>query len=84
MPKKILLLCLSLLSPTLLPAQGIDEAINSVFDPVTRAIESVVFFTVTIGDYTIPFVLIWLIVGAIFLPYTCGSSTSQRLSTLWM
>ena len=64
--KKILLLLTLLVAPTLLFAQGIDDAINSVFEPVTRAIESVVFFTVTIGGYTIPFVLIWLIVGAIF------------------
>ena len=45
---------------------GIDEAINSVFEPVTKAIETVVFFSIPIGDFTIPFVLIWLIVGAIF------------------
>ena len=64
--KKILFLLTFLAAPTLLFAQGIDEAINSVFEPITRAIVSVVFFTVTIGGYTIPFVLIWLIVGAIF------------------
>lgn len=44
---------------------SIDDTINSIFAPVTKAIESVVFFTITIGDFTIPFVLIWLIAGAI-------------------
>lgn len=43
----------------------IDQAINSFFAPVTQVIESIVFFTVTVGGFTIPFVLIWLVVGAI-------------------
>lgn len=43
-----------------------DEKINAVFEPITRAIESVIFFTVSVGGFTIPFVLVWLIVGATF------------------
>ena len=66
MTKKLLLLSLTVLAPTLAVAQAIDDAINSVFEPMTRFIESVIFFTVTLGGYTVPFVLIWLIVGAIF------------------
>ena len=66
MPNKLALLLFSFLTPTLSFAQGVDDAINSVFEPITRAIESVVFFSVTLGNYTIPFVLIWLIVGAVF------------------
>lgn len=67
MMKKLLALFLSLtFAPLFLFSQnGIDEAINSVFEPVTKAIESVVFFSFTLGGFTIPFVLIWLIVGAI-------------------
>ncbi|SDK44332.1 alanine or glycine:cation symporter, AGCS family [Catalinimonas alkaloidigena] len=46
-------------------AQTIDQQINSVFEPVTEAIEAVVFFTIPVGGgRSIPFVLIWLIVGA--------------------
>ena len=71
MRKKYLAIVLSLLTPLLVFAQDansktIDERINDVFAPITVAIESVVFFTVTIGGFTIPFVLIWLIFGAIF------------------
>lgn len=68
MKKKYLSIVLAFLAPVLAFAQTktIDEKINDVFAPVTAAIESVVFFTVTIGGFTIPFVLIWLIFGAIF------------------
>ncbi|MEN0002490.1 MAG: alanine/glycine:cation symporter family protein [Bacteroidota bacterium] len=68
--KKLLLLALSLLGvPVLMFAQdegGIDQAINAVFEPLTAAIEAVVFFTVPIGSLEVPFVLIWLIAGAMF------------------
>ena len=47
------------------PPTGFDAWLQSFFEPVTAAIESVVFFTVTLGDFTIPFVLIWLVVGAL-------------------
>ena len=54
-------------------AKTIDERINEIFTPITQVIEKIVFFTVTIGDFTIPFVLIWLIVGAIiFSIYITG------------
>lgn len=78
---------------TAVAEETIDDKINAVFDPVTAAIESVVFFTVSTGrdvdspvvgedgkfekdadggivfektSEKIPFVLVWLIVGAIF------------------
>lgn len=35
-------------------------------EPITRAIESIIFFTVEIGGMTIPFVLVWLVFGALF------------------
>lgn len=44
----------------------VDDMINEVMEPVTNAINAVVFFTIPIGDMDVPFVLIWLIVGAIF------------------
>lgn len=66
---------LSLVSPLVAYAQEtektIDDQINEVFSPITTAIEDVVFVEVTIGGFTVPFVLIWLIVGAIvFTIYT--------------
>ncbi|THH41552.1 alanine/glycine:cation symporter family protein [Neolewinella litorea] len=42
----------------------IDEKIQAVFEPITRAVESVVFYPIAIGGFEIPFVLPWLIVGA--------------------
>lgn len=74
MKRHIPLLLLSFLTPLLAVAQEVqenveptfDDRINSVFEPLTRAIETVVFFTLTFGDFTIPFVLIWLIAGAVF------------------
>jgi AGCS family alanine or glycine:cation symporter len=71
MKRTFILALLGLFLPLLSRAQSsVDEAINSVFEPVTNVIESIVFFTVTIGDFTIPFVLIWLIAGAmIFTVY---------------
>ncbi len=52
----------------LLMAQSgsIDEAIESVMGPVTAWIESVIFFTVPVGQFSVPFVLIWLLLGALF------------------
>lgn len=53
------------------PEKTIDDRINEFFQPITTKVESVVFFTIPIGDIdgdgetnTIPFVLIWLVVGA--------------------
>jgi AGCS family alanine or glycine:cation symporter len=66
--KRLLALIIAICTlPQLVLAQGssIDEAINSVFAPVTKVIESIVFFTITVGGFTIPFVLIWLVLGAI-------------------
>lgn len=79
--KKTLSLFFSLLAPLFLLAQEvaeaqtevtIDDRINSVFEPITDVIESVIFFTITFGEFSIPFVLIWLIVGAIFFTVYTG------------
>lgn len=67
MKRIVTLLSLALLLlPSLAKSQSTDEKINAIFEPITQAIESVVFFTITLGGFTIPFVLIWLIFGAIF------------------
>ncbi|MCB0639895.1 MAG: alanine:cation symporter family protein [Lewinella sp.] len=78
--KKTLLALTALLFPLLTWAQEAPEAaeltfddrINAFFSPITTAVESVIFFTVTIGNFTIPFVLIWLVVGAIIFTLYMG------------
>ncbi|HMQ49385.1 MAG TPA: alanine/glycine:cation symporter family protein [Saprospiraceae bacterium] len=79
MKKFYAVLVSSLLTPLLLLAQEVqdrpmttDEKINSFFQPITTAIESVVFFTVSFGGFTIPFVLVWLIAGAAFFTIYMG------------
>ncbi|MBC6994494.1 alanine/glycine:cation symporter family protein [Neolewinella lacunae] len=66
--KKLSLFLLALITPLVASAQaapsGIDALLQRYFEPVTRFVESVVFFTVPIGGQEIPFVLPWLIVGA--------------------
>ncbi len=78
MAKRFYFFLASFLSPILMFAQEdpelindvqatgttIDEKIQAVFEPITRVVESIVFFTVSIGGIEIPFVLPWLIIGA--------------------
>ncbi len=66
MKRTLIPLLFSLILPFITQAQSsIDEKINNWFEPITTALESVIFFTVTLGGFTIPFVLVWLIAGAI-------------------
>ncbi|HAI77354.1 MAG TPA: alanine glycine permease [Microscillaceae bacterium] len=53
-------------------AQSIDKAIDAMMQPVADFIETVIFFKVEIATYKIPFVLIWLIGGAIFFTLYLG------------
>lgn len=55
-----------------LNAKTIDEKINDFMQPVTSALESIIFFSINIGDLNIPFVLVWLIVGAVFFTFYMG------------
>lgn len=64
--KKGLALALLLLASLNAKAQSVDEAINNVMTPVTDAVNSVIFASVEIAGKNVPFVLIWLIVGALF------------------
>ena len=77
MPNRFLLFFTALLAPLLTFAQDpeiepaaetaastIDEKIQAVFEPITAVVESIVFFTVPVGGFDIPFVLPWLIIGA--------------------
>ncbi|MFT7120150.1 MAG: AGCS family alanine or glycine:cation symporter [Neolewinella sp.] len=75
MLKKYSLLLLALFAPVLAFAQeatGIDATLQDIFNPITAFVEKVVFFTITIAGYEIPFVLPWLIVGAIVFTIYMG------------
>ena len=62
--KKVYLFLIALIAPFTLLAEGsIDQSINDFLAPYTHIIEQIVFFEVTDG---VPFVLVWLIAGAIF------------------
>jgi len=46
---------------------GMDEAINAALAPVSAAVSTVVFYPIPIGfGVSLPFVLLWLIVAALF------------------
>ncbi|ANT65690.1 MULTISPECIES: alanine/glycine:cation symporter family protein [Prosthecochloris] len=51
---------------------GIDERINSLMEPLTALVFQVVFFTVSFGGVTVPFVLLWLVVAALVFTLYLG------------
>lgn len=46
--------------------ENINESVNEIMQPITETVESIVFFSFKVGDNDIPFVLVWLILGALF------------------
>jgi len=71
--KKYLLSLFALLTPFLIVAQetqevGIDEKINQAFEPVANFFSAVIFFEI----FGIPFVLILLVVSALFFTLYFG------------
>ena len=66
MLKRLLLPLFAFLPMFTWAQSSIDDRINGIMEPVTNAIMSVIFFTVPIGGgMEVPFVLIWLLLGAI-------------------
>ena len=66
---------LALLLPIGVMAQEsltIDESINNFFQPITNAVFSVIFFPVPIFGQGVPFIVIWLVVGATFFTLYFG------------
>lgn len=47
------------------PIAATEEAINSVFDPVSDVIGTFVFYPVTLGSISFPWVVAWLIIAAV-------------------
>ncbi|MDE0870643.1 MAG: alanine/glycine:cation symporter family protein [Flavobacteriales bacterium] len=60
---------LALNIPSMASAASIDDRINEVMEPITNAIMQVIFFTVPLGEMDVPFVLIWLLAGAVFFTF---------------
>ncbi len=75
--KKHILFLASLLTPILAFAQeeqasdegGVDAMLQRIFEPITAFVESVIFAEVVDG---VPFVLPWLIIGAIVFTFYMG------------
>jgi hypothetical protein len=86
--KRLIAASLALCAPFLFPftasAASIDDSINEVMGPVTEAITSVIFWTVDIAGFTVPFVLIWLFVGALFFTvYSSSISVHSSMPSRW-
>jgi len=69
MKRSLFIFFSALLAPVMALAQegqrGLDERINDAFQPITAAVESVVFFAIPLAkDVNLPIVLIVLITGA--------------------
>lgn len=45
--------------------ESVNDSVNTAMGPITDVVVSVIFYSIAIGDFNIPFVLVWLIVGAI-------------------
>jgi alanine or glycine:cation symporter, AGCS family len=56
-------------APALSLVSVVDKKIESFMKPFTNAIMKVIFFTVSFGDLSVPFVLIWLLAGALFFTF---------------
>jgi AGCS family alanine or glycine:cation symporter len=44
---------------------NVDETINEVFTPISDAIQSVIFYSVSIGGAELPLIVVWLITAAV-------------------
>lgn len=71
--KSLLVLTLSFLTPLLTFAQEtaeqtltIDQKIDAAFRPIADFIGGIIFYSISLGEYSVPLVLIILIGGAIF------------------
>ena len=47
------------------PVSPVDDAINSWFDPIATWFGNIIFFPITIGGASFPFVVVWLIFAAL-------------------
>lgn len=70
--KKLLFLLSTILLSLTSCSGNVDQAIDSVMTPVTNFVSAIIFFTIPLGEREVPFVLLWLVAGAIFLTIYMG------------
>ena len=46
-----------------------DEAVNNAVAPISKAVSGVIFASVTIGDVSIPLIVVWLVLGGLFFTF---------------
>ena len=51
---------------------GLDQKIDQAFKPISDFFSAVIFFTIPIADYDVPFVLILLVASALFFTVYFG------------
>jgi AGCS family alanine or glycine:cation symporter len=56
----------SALPENALPENGIDTSVEALMRPVADGLAAVVFFPVPVAGAEVPFVVLWLVVGALF------------------
>ena len=66
----LLSFCLSI--PLFAQDKTLDDQMNDIMQPITEFLGNLIFYPVTLGGYSIPFVLIWLVVGAIIFTVYMG------------
>ena len=63
---------LNALGALALPQASIDETVQDYFGPVSDFIVSVVFYSVSVGDASLPLIVVWLVVAAVFFTVWLG------------
>ena len=65
--------------------QSLDGQINTIVQPLTDALSSVVFFSVKVLGADVPLIVVWLIAGAIFFTLYFGFINLRGLGhALWL
>jgi AGCS family alanine or glycine:cation symporter len=45
---------------------GFDESVNRAVEPISRAVSGFIFASVTVGDVSIPLIVVWLVAGGLY------------------
>ncbi len=60
---------------------SVEAAIDSVFQPVTEVFSNIVFFPITIGNFSFPAVVAWLIAAGVIFTFYFGFIQFRGLKT---
>ena len=47
----------------------IDESVNEVLSPISNLVAGTVFYSVNLGDFSFPLIVVWLIVAALYCTF---------------